>query len=325
MNIYSCSQQDQIPSPDNLSQISWSKVHQSSEQILERQTNCQYSMKRSKKIHKRQPQDVQQKWFSIQKISSCKLDISENNEINLRDQTIYEFDYLKLDQDLLSKKCPIIVNIPIDVQIEDIKSKKKYQIKPISIKSDIIEKLYSLNNKFILTPEKVYNYQAQTQKIDDLAKEIKIVHISFQLILYQYCRKTILNFLDELTNKQIKTIFLDLIQGLISAQEHQLVLKQITLESILYFEDSKSFKLNDYTDATVGNNRSNFQDLGFCLAQILQFKANPSNPKTQPQVINQVEWLQTQTEDPFSSVALNLILNEKPIEEIMNLLQQIEC
>ncbi|CAD8145110.1 unnamed protein product [Paramecium octaurelia] len=307
MNIYSSSQQDQIPSPDNLSQISWSKVHQSSEQILER----------SKRIHKRQPQDVQQKWFSIQKISSCKLDISEKNEINLRDQTIYEFDYLKLDQDLLSKKCPII--------IEDIKSKIKYQIKPISIKSDLIEKLYSLNNKFILTPEKVYSYSAQTQKIDDLAKEIKIVHISFQLILYQYCRKTILNFLDELTNKQIKTIFLDLIQGLISAQEHQLVLKQITLESILYIEESKSFKLNDYTDATIGNNRLNFKDLGFCLAQILQFKANSSNSRTQPQVINQVEWLQTQTEDPFSSIALNLILNEKPIEEIMNLLQQIEC
>ncbi|CAD8176899.1 unnamed protein product [Paramecium pentaurelia] len=307
MNIYSSSQQDQIPSPDNLSQISWSKIHQSSEQILER----------SKKIQKRQPQDVQQKWFSIQKISSCKFDISEKNDIDLRDQKIYEFDYLKLDQDLLSKKCPII--------IEDVRSKKKYQIKPISIKSEIIEKLFRLNNKFILTPENIYSYSAQTQKIDDLAKEIKIYHISFQLILYQYCRKTILHFLDELTNKQIKIIFLDLIQGLISAQDNQLVLKQITLDSILYFEDSKSFKLNDYTDAIIGNNRMNFKDLGFCLAQILQFKNYSSNQMKKPQTINQIEWLKLQIEDPFSSIALYLILNEKPIEEIMNLLQQIEC
>ncbi|CAD8198286.1 unnamed protein product [Paramecium pentaurelia] len=304
MNIYSSSQQDQIASPDNLSQISWNKVHQSSEQILER----------SKKIHKRQPQDVQQKWFSIQKISSCKLDISEQNDIDLRDQNIYEFDYLKLDQDLLSKKYPII--------IEDLKSKKKYQIKPISIKSDIIEKLFSLNNKFILTPDNIFTYSAQTQKIDDLAKEIKILHISFQLLVYKYCNKTILHFLNELTNKQIQTIFLDLIQGLISAQNHQLVLKQITLDSILYFEDTKSFKLIDYTDATIGNNRINYQDLGFCLAQILQIKNSQLSIKNNNQSI--IEWLKTNNEDHLSQVALYLILNEKPIEEIMTLLKQID-
>ncbi|CAD8110185.1 unnamed protein product [Paramecium primaurelia] len=313
MNIYSSSQQDQIASPDNLSQISWNKVHQSSEQILER----------SKKIHKRQPQDVQQKWFSIQKISSCKLDISEQNDIDLRDQNIYEFDYLKLDQDLLSKKYPII--------IEDLKSKKNYQIKPISIKSDIIEvyilvliiqKLFSLNNKFILTPDKIFTYSAQTQKIDDLAKEIKILHISFQLLVYKCSNKTILHFLNELTNKQIQTIFLDLIQGLISAQDQQLVLKQITLDSILYFEDTKSFKLIDYTDATIGNNRINYQDLGFCLAQILQIKNSQLSIKNNNQSI--IEWLKTNNEDHLSQVALYLILNEKPIEEIMTLLQQID-
>ncbi|CAD8209726.1 unnamed protein product [Paramecium octaurelia] len=305
MNIYSSSQQDQIASPDNLSQMSWNKVHQSSEQVLEK----------SKKIHKkRPPQDVQQKWFSIQKISSCKLDISEQNDLDLRDQNTYQFDYLKLDQHLLSKNYPII--------IEDLKSKKKYQIKPISIKSDIIEKLFSLNNKFILTPENIFTYSAQTQKIDDLAKEIKILHISFQLLVYQYCRKTILHFLDELTNKQIKTIFLDLIQGLLSAQEHQLLLKQITLDSILYHEDTKSFILIDYTEATIGNNMLNFQDLGFCLAQILQIKNPSSNSKNTIQPINQIEWLQKNNEDHLSSVALSLILNEKPIEEIVNLLQQ---
>ncbi|CAD8123076.1 unnamed protein product [Paramecium sonneborni] len=307
MNIYSSSQQDQIASPDNLSQISWNKVHQSSEQILER----------SKKIQKRQPQDFQQKWFSIQKISSSKLDISEQNDIDLRDQKIYEFDYLKLDKDLLSKKCPII--------IEDKKSKKKYQIKPISIKSDIVEKLFSLNNKFILTPENIFTYSAQTQKIDDLAKEIKFVHITFQLVLFQYCCKTILHFLDELTNKQIKTIFLDLIQGLTSAQDNQLVLKQITLDSILYFEESQSFKLNDYTEATIGNNKINFKDLGFCLAQILQIKYQQQNPKKKSQSINAIEWLKMQIEDPLSSVALHLILNEKSSEEIMSLLQKIDC
>ncbi|CAK81311.1 unnamed protein product (macronuclear) [Paramecium tetraurelia] len=322
MNIYSSSQQDQIASPDNLSQMSWNKVHQSSEQVLEK----------SKKIHKkRPPQDVQQKWFSIQKISSCKLDISEQNDLDLRDQNTYQFDYLKLDQHLLSKNYPIIVNMSPYAQIEDLKSKKKYQIKPISIKSDIIEvynlvqiiqKLFSLNNKFILTPENIFTYSAQTQKIDDLAKEIKILHISFQLLVYQYCRKTIFHFLDELTNKQIKTIFLDLIQGLISAQENQLVLKQITLDSILYYEDTKSFKLIDYTEATIGNNRLNFQDLGFCLAQTLQIKNPTSSLKNTNQPINQIEWLQKNNEDHLSSVALYLILNEKPIEEIVNLLQQ---
>ncbi|CAD8124587.1 unnamed protein product [Paramecium sonneborni] len=170
MNIYSSSQQDQIASPDNLSQISWNKAHQSSEQILER----------SKKIQKRQPQDFQQKWFSIQKISSCKLDISEQNDIDLRNQKIYDFDYLKLDKDLFSKKCPIIVNNLIYKEIEDKRSKIKYQIKPISIKSDIIDVNIQARNIFRNYFHQIINLQLPLKTFSLIQHRLKKLMIQLK-------------------------------------------------------------------------------------------------------------------------------------------------
>ncbi|CAD8101570.1 unnamed protein product [Paramecium primaurelia] len=277
--------------------------------------DCVQIQAKSKKIQKRQQEQIRAKQIQIDQISQFKFDSSLQYQMNLREQTIYDFDFLKIDKDLLSNQNQII--------IEDKKSKKKFLIKPIQSESDIIQKLFQLNSKFILTPENIFSYQVQTQKIDYLAKEIKIIHLKFQLLLFQYCSKSILHFTYELSNAKIKMIISDLLQGLISAKENQLVLNEITLDSILYCEVNRNFKLNDYTNATIGDNQSNVTELGICLAQLIQLK-NSKKKLTKLQ-INLNEWKTNNKDDPFASITLQLIMNEKSLDEINNQLQQIDC
>ena len=42
------------------------------------------------------------------------------------------------------------------------------------------------------------------------------------------------------------------------------------MESIVYSEEKGGFKLNDFTDSTIGNNTNNMKDLGKCLISIIK-------------------------------------------------------
>ncbi|CAK59785.1 unnamed protein product (macronuclear) [Paramecium tetraurelia] len=277
--------------------------------------DCVQIQAKSKNIQKKNPEQIRAKQVQIDQISQFKFDSSLYYKMNLREQTIYDFDFLKIDKDLLSNQTQIL--------IEDKKSKKKFLIKPIQTESEIIQKLFQLNSKFILTPQNIFSHHVQTQKIDNLAKEIKIIHLKFQLLLFQYCSKSILHFSHELSNAKLKIILGDLLQALMSAKENQLVLDEITLDSILYCEENNNFKLNDYANATIGDNQSNVTDLGMCFAQLIQQKN--SRRRYQNLQINLNEWKLNNKDDPFTSITLQMIMNEKSLDEINYQLQLIDC